>query len=255
MILRFLALMVSTSCWLVAQGPLRFEVKRVERKTAGCVITLEYPEVISAASAPARDRINAGILRILLRPPQWPPAPSSSIGSLETYVALFLKQCEGFPDGAKGGPPDRALYEHKRITIFRYTPPVLSFRCDAVADAGGVHPYGTTFFANFEMTTGKTITLSDMFQSGGLPKLESIAEARFRRDHNLSDSAHLSEAGFSFPGDRFKLNDNFGVGETELVSIFNTYEISAGAMGNTEIKLPFQSISQILKPGMRLWQW
>ncbi|MFN7998009.1 MAG: RsiV family protein [Bryobacteraceae bacterium] len=259
MMLRLIALIVSTSCLSVAQGPLGFELKRVERKTPGCVITFEYPEIVSAASALARDRINAGILQILLRPPQWPPAPDSGIRLLEGYVNFFQKQCQGSHDWAKGtdegGPVGRALYEHKRVTIFRYTPPILSLRCVAETDAGGVHPYGTTVFLNFEMATGKNVRLSDMLKSGGLAKLESVAEVNFRRDHNLPASEDLSATGFSFPGDRFKLNDNFGVGEDELVFVFNTYEISAGAMGATEIRLPYQVISELLKPEMRLSQW
>ena len=145
--LRLITLVFSMCFLVVAQGPLRFELKRIEKKTTRCVVTFEYPEVISAASPQARDRINAGILRVLLRRSDW-PAPDSGFRSLEAYANDFLTFCAS---------ESRPLYQHKRVMIFRYTPPILSFRFDAHEDAGGVHPFGTTFFVNFESRTGQVI--------------------------------------------------------------------------------------------------
>jgi len=147
MVIRLITLVFSMCFFAIAQGPLRFELKRIEKKTTRCVITFVYPEVISAASPQARDRMNAGILRVLLRRSDW-PAPDSGFRSLEAYANDFMTFC------ASEGRP---LYQHKRVTIFRYTPPILSFRCDAEEDAGGVHPFGTTFFVNFESRTGRVI--------------------------------------------------------------------------------------------------
>ena len=84
-------------------------------------------------------------------------------------------------------------------------------------------------------------------------ELESIAEKIFRQDARLSASESLSASSYSFPGDRFKLNENFGVGETELVFLFNTYEIGPGAMGPTEIKIPYPFLRSQLRPGIGGW--
>jgi len=246
--LRLIVLTVSMVHLGVAQGPLRFELKRVEKKTPACVITFEYPEIISAASSQARDRMNAGILRVLLRRSDW-PGTDSGARTLDEYANVFLKHCTEF----QSAPEARELYEHKRATIFRYTPPIVSFRCDATEDAGGVHPFGTTFFVNFESSTGKTVTIADLLREGTVPKLESIAEADFRRAHNLSSTESLSEQSYNFPGGRFRLNDNFGVGEEELVFLFNTYEIAAGAMGPTEIAIPYPFLRGLLKTDLEQW--
>ena len=62
-----------------AEGPLRFELKRVEKKTTGCVLTFQYPEIISAASPQVRDRIT---------PEYWVSLPaSSSTGSAQLIAA------------------------------------------------------------------------------------------------------------------------------------------------------------------------
>ena len=193
MMLRLVVLAVSIAGLAAAQTPLRFELKQVEKKTTTCVITFEYPEIISAESPQARDRMNAGILRVLLRNSAW-PASDSGFGSVDAYADAFMKECAEF----QKRPEARELYEHKFVTIVRYTPPILSFRCDADEDGGGVHPFGTTLFVNFESSTGKTVSMADLLKEGASAKLESVAEAKFRRDHNFSATEKLSEQSYSF---------------------------------------------------------
>jgi hypothetical protein len=248
MMLRLIALTVAMVYSGIAQGPLRFELKRVEKKTTSCIITFEYPEIISAATPQARDRINAGIRRVLLRHTDW-PAHDSGLASIDAYANEFMTYCAEY----QKGPQPRELYQHKMVTIFRYTPPVLSFKCDADEDGGGVHPFGTTLFVNFESSTGKTVTLTDLLGEGDLAKFESVAEAKFRRDYKLSLTESLSEQGFGFPGDRFKLNNNFGIGEREVVFLFNTYEIGPGAMGPTELTIPWVFVRDLFRPALHLW--
>jgi hypothetical protein len=248
---RLLLLAVSMTSLGIAQGRLRFEVKQVTKETRACVTNFEYPEIISAASPEVRDRINAGILRVLLRRSDW-PGSDSGFRSLDEYANGFLKECEDF----QSRPEHRELYEYKMVTIFRYTPPILSFRCDASEDGGGVHPFGTTFFVNFESSTGKPVVITDLLKEAALPKLTSIAETIFRRDHKLSSTESLSEQGYGFPDNRFRLNDNFGIGEKELVFLFNTYEIGAGAMPPTEIAIYNVFLRGLLKPNVHLeWPW
>jgi hypothetical protein len=131
----------------------------MEKKTAGCFVSFEYPEITSAGSPEVRDRINAGIVRVLLRRSDW-PASDSGVWSLDAYVKMFLKSCEPSKNGSRQSE-DRALYERKTVKFFRSTPPVFSLQCVARADAGGVHPFGTTLYVNFESKTGKPVKLID----------------------------------------------------------------------------------------------
>ena len=244
---------MSSVCLAFGQGPLRFELKRFEKETRSCHVILEYPEITSAASPEARDRINAGILKLLLRQNSWPASDSGS-RSLEGYVNAFLRECVAEQDRPERHP----LYMRKFVTIFRYTPPILSFKCEADEDAGGAHPFGTVLFTNFEAGTGETIALRDVLKEGAFPQLRSLAEGIFRRENKLSPRENLSENGYTFPEDKFKLNDNFGFGEKSLVFLFNTYEIGPGAMPSTELTIDYASVRELLKPGLELalerWQ-
>jgi hypothetical protein len=247
--------LMMVTVWLaalaIAQGPLGYETKRIEKKSAGCVVSFEYPEITSAASPQVRDRINAGVLGVMMRSSGW-PAPDSGARSLDAYVKMSFEGCAQFHNWAKGTVADRELYEHKIIEVFRSSPPVFSLQCVADEDGGGVHPFGTTFYVNFYSGTGKSVKLADVLQPGALPRLRSIAELQFRKDHKLSVTESLSNTGFSFPGDAFQLNDNYGIGEKALVFVFNTYEIAAGAMGETRIEIPYADMSHLLKPGSGL---
>jgi len=244
--------LITVTVWLaalaVAQGPLRYETRQIEKKTPGCVVSFEYPEIISAASPQVRDRINAGILGVLLRRIDW-PASDSGVRSVDEYAETFLKNCDQFHNERIG---NRAIYERKTVRFFRSTPPVFSFQCVANADAGGAHPLGTTFFVNFESKTGKPVKLIDTFKPGTLARLTSLVESHFREDHKLSATESLSEAAFNFPNDRFKLNDNYGFGDKAMVFHFNTYEIAAGAIGDTEIAIPYTDMRDLLKSGSGL---
>jgi len=244
--LRLITMTVWLAALAAAQAPLRYESRRIEKKIPRCVVSFEYPEIMSAASPQVRDRINAGILEVLLRSTDWPPS-SSGVPSLDAYAKTFLDYCEQFHKSSDESE-DRDLYERKIVKFFRSTPPFFSFQCVAEIDAGGVHPYGTTFYINFESNTGKPVKLIDILRPGAVTRLASVAEAHFRADHKLSATASPSEAGFNFPSDQFKLSDNYGIGDKALVFHFNTYEIAAGAMGDTEIEIPYIDMRQLLKP-------
>ena len=236
------SLLISMASSLSAQGPLRFELKLVEKQAKECVATFEYPEILSAETSEAQARINAGILRVLLRSAAW-PVRDSGFESLSAYADGFVKGC-GTPQTRPGNVRP---YLHKRVTIYRYTPPVLSFKCDSDEDDGGAHPFGTTFFINFNGRTGQSITLKDLVKDGSLPKLEALAESRFRSDRNLSPNESLSAAYYTFPGDQFRLNENFGLGEEQLTFFFNAYEIGPGALGSAKIEIRYPILRSIFK--------
>jgi hypothetical protein len=246
--------MITVTVWLTAlaaaQGPLRYETRRIEKKAPRCLVSFEYPEIISAASPEVRDRINAEILGVLLRRSDW-PASDSGVRSLDAYAKMFVEYCEKYHAG-RNELENRPLYERKTVKFFRATPPVFSFQCVADAEAGGVHPFGTTFYVNFQSKTGKPVNLIDILKPDALARLASLAESHFREDHKLSATESLSETGFNFPSDRFKLNDNYGIGDKALVFQFKTYEIGPGAMGATEIEIPYTGMRHLMKPGSGL---
>ena len=56
----------------------------------------------------------------------------------------------------------------------------------------------------------------------------------------------LRDAMFTFEGDRFRLNSNFGVGSNGLIVEFNPYEIAPYAAGPTSITLGWSAVRSLL---------
>ena len=145
---------------------------------------------------------------------------------------------------------DQTWSVSKSVKVLRATHPVISLECSDWSDTGGAHGYGNTVYLNFDARSGASVTLSSILKDGSLPRLTTIAEAYFRKMNKLPPTASLAEAGFNFAGDRFKLNDNFGVSEKELFFHFNRYEVAPYYMDETTIAIPLTGIRDLLRPDL-----
>ena len=248
---RLIVLAVWLAALAAAQAPFRYEIRRMEKKSPSCSLSFEYLEITSAASVEVRDRLNAGILKLMLRRAEF-PGDDSGMRSLDAYSAKYIKECSAYHEWVKGTPPDHPMYEHKVVKLLRSAPPVFSFQLDASADSGGVHPFGTIFYLNLDSSTGRPVTLADVLRPGAMPRLAALAERNFRKDQGLSPIQSLSESAFNFPGDKFTLNDNYAFGDRALIFLFNTYEFSAGSMGPTELRIDYADMPDLLKPAFGL---
>jgi hypothetical protein len=112
---------------------------------------------------------------------------------------------------------------------------------------GGAHPNSNLTYLNFEVSTGKTLALSDLMKPGFEKQLTAIAEKDFRKRKGLAPQASLAEAGYDFDDDQFKLNDNFAVTKDGLVFYYNPYEIAAYAGGPTELVIKWSEIKGLIK--------
>jgi hypothetical protein len=72
--------------------------------------------------------------------------------------------------------------------------------------------------------------------------LREAGEEEFRAERELGPEVSLEEAGFSFPDNRFSLNDNYGFSKEGIVFFFNGYEVAAYAEGPTAIVIPYEKL-------------
>ena len=231
---------------LMAAEPLRFESRHIERKI-GCVhakdgcARAEFT-YIEAVSGPAivRKRINTGIRGYLAA------YDGFKLNTPEESVKAFVANYEQFRSEEKNSDQTWSLF--KSVKALRATPPVISLECSDWSDTGGAHGNGDTLYLNFDARTGASVPLSSILKDGSLPRLTAIAEMYFRKIRKLTPTESLTEAGFDFPGDRFQLNNNFGVSEKELFFHFDTYEVGPRTTGETTIAIPLAEIRDLLRP-------
>ncbi len=126
---------------------------------------------------------------------------------------------------------------------------ILSIVRSEYSYTGGAHPNGHSDFFNFDPKTGKVLTKADLIadEKGLLP----VVEKHFRKHwaEVLGETkGNLGEAGFSFENEAaFALPKNISIDKTNLILLYNTYEIAPYVMGETDLRIPLEEVKQFLK--------
>lgn len=109
---------------------------------------------------------------------------------------------------------------------------------------GGAHPNYFASLMNFDVKTGKKLSLEDFIKDKAT--LTKIAESAFRKEKEMGTTENLNEAGY-FWDETFGLPENIGLGEEGLKLYYNPYEIAPYALGVTEFVIPYEQLTDVLK--------
>ena len=235
---------VMTSLGMAAE-PVRVVNRHIDRKVPGCGdkkngcvhVDFTWVEVVGGPAA-ARARINAAIVGFIANSPKTTP---------ESSAQDFIH------DSASAGEDSPSPFLLTRwVKVLRSAAPVFSLECSEYSYTGGAHGLSGTQYLNFDPVTGEPVTLASIPKDGAMAQLTAIAEVHFRKERKLAATAKLEDEGFTFPGGRFALNDNYGFGEKALLFFFNPYEIGPHSMGTTLVEIPYAEIRSLIRPGLPL---
>jgi hypothetical protein len=170
-------------------------------------------------------------------------------GKPDSSVALMSKKfLQAYMDFKKGDPRSAMYFElNSYAKVLVQDSSLTTLEVGGYSYQGGAHGASATFFINWDTKANKDIALDDLFETGYQDKLKSIAEAIFRKDEKLSDTASLANDYF-FKDNKFALNDNFSITPTGLKFIYNQYEIKPYAAGITTLVIPYSQIKSLLQP-------
>lgn len=209
-------------------------------------IFISYPEILTALTPQAQDSITS-FIRHSLQSSVLAPAPGEPVAeNPETIVARFIEFYKEY--GMESPNFSSKWWITKEIKIFYQDANVVSLSDYHEYYMGGAHPNYGVYYTNFDANTGRRLLLADIFIRNYYDRLNAIGERKFRQLKQLSANDDLIEAGFSFENDKFKLNDNFAIGDSGIVFYYNNYEIAAFAMGPTELLLPYVDLKDIIDP-------
>lgn len=118
---------------------------------------------------------------------------------------------------------------------------------------GGAHGLETRNYYNFDLKTGKLITEKDLFKKNFEPALADLIKKRIVEESKESKDSLESEPIISledtdFWTDSIKPNGNFYITDEGINYVFNPYEIAPYYMGQTEVTLPYNRLTGLLKP-------
>lgn len=216
---------------LYRQTQYKTSYQKCDRSQDNCsYYQVEYP--ILAAQTPAGQAINRQLYSAIF-----------GNSTPEQQAAQFLKDYA--KDGQQGAVNPWAL--QRQVQIEAFTERLVSLRDYTYDFRGGAHGNHLTQFYNFDLQTGRKLSLNDLFRTGYEKPLTALAEQIFREQNDLTPQASLAAANYTFPNNRFVLSKTILITAMGLVVHYNPYEIASFSQGTTEIEVPFYQLEDWLK--------
>jgi hypothetical protein len=230
---------------------LNSQTYNLEKQTGDCstedlgncaIIQIEYIEVFYNEIPAIQEKINSRINNELLK-------PISNEESNETFEDMMLGFLDEYKKFKKEFPKSEQHWKLERIAseLFKGK----NIYCIEVFEysyLGGAHPNSYRKFINFDLSNGDELKLTDLLNDGFYQQLNIVGEEIFRQTNEIEPSKDLTEAGYWFDNNKFSVNNNFTIDEYGLTFYFNNYEITAYAFGPTELFIPYDRISDLIKP-------
>lgn len=194
----------------------------------------------------AADRIFETVRGVLYAPFDEDNTPPSEESVAKSVERLFTSQAA---DGVTDAPIDWVV-SRKGEVLYKDSG-IVSILVSNEGYIGGAHGFSSLFLASFDAKDGSQLTWSDCVVPESMPILLKIAEAEFRRVRDIKQDQSLERAGFSFPGGGdFVLPDNFALSPVGIRMRYNSYEVAPFSYGPTDILIPIEVASPLLKPQM-----
>lgn len=196
--------------------------------------TVEGEETVS-------KKINSEIERFILsslKTMEEEPTANSMEKAATNFIKTYRRDKVEFPDMASEYVVDIAVRRNLDNSE------MLSVEEKQYKFTGGAHGYGSTTFANFDPKTGELLQKKDLFNN--IADFKSFAEKEFKKQHNISESESINSTGFWFENETFYLPENIGFTESNVIIIYNQYDIASYADGPIELKIPIEKAKEFL---------
>lgn len=203
-------------------------------------ITIDYLKVIGneEISSIINSQINSQIIETLFLGEDQNPSAKSIVEAAKQFILAYRDHKNEF---------EYEMEYEAEITVSEVfsNQVYLSIQFQNYLFTGGAHGYGSTFFKNFDLQTGKEITITDFFDD--YEGFLIIAEKAFRKRNQIPENESINATGFWFDEEFFSLPDTMGVSKNELVFIYNPYDIASYADGPIEFKISKKEAAPFLK--------
>lgn len=198
-----------------------------------------YPVFDNEKQNPKIDSLNIFVMDKLLVD----EIDLNSAATLDTVVNNFIsdyeEQVREFPDYTipwYSKTNASVLYQNKRY---------LTLKIRNESFTGGAHPNSYNNYYVISKSTGRELTLADIFEKGFEKKLNSIVAAEFRKARGITSNNSLNEEGFWFEDNQNIYNNNFGLTEKGILFYYNSYEVAPYSYGPTLIEIPYSKLQEI----------
>ncbi|MBP6862703.1 MAG: DUF3298 domain-containing protein [Neisseriaceae bacterium] len=151
---------------------------------------------------------------------------------------------ESFVDFQKDEPNAFAWSANQHVYVSAQGPRLLVVTREYDTYSGGAHGSAWVHFDNIDVKNQRVVTLPDLFSAAELKALTRIAEPFFRLDNDVKATETLTQAGYWFEKDQFKLPEQFALTEDGLLFVYGQYEVAPYSMGMPDFVLPYRAIAK-----------
>jgi hypothetical protein len=126
-----------------------------------------------------------------------------------------------------------------------YGPYTVTYLFSVVEDTLGAHPNSNYHTFTFDLRTGQSISLSDVFvpDSNYLAELTKVTRAALTTQLGSQADASQMNPGTTAVAINFQ---NFAIDGSNLVIFFSPYQVASYAQGPQTVKIPLSQLSDIL---------
>ena len=232
-----------------AADSLKYEVRTFFKTYKGCketedncsYIKMVYPVFTTGKSYEIINRfVNAFLADSIYNTEE-----GKTNNSLDGLAANFFKDYEVFKNDFPDWGLSYALDLNGAIHLNKNN--LVTLEINYYIFTGGAHPntYLTYFIFNTEI--GKLLGVRDIFIKGFEDKLNRLIDKKYREFRGLSGKERLDgEKGMLFEN-KISYNDNIGLSRDGVTFYYNNYEISAYAVGPTELNFTYKELDEILR--------
>lgn len=146
-----------------------------------------------------------------------------------------------------------AWYEYHYLieaTTQQGTANTLSYLATIDYYEGGAHGINQLITFNFDIATGKLITLADVFAPGYETQLKNCLLKALKSKTGLNSINELKDEGYLYSMDMFA-SENFILNDETTTFVYNPYEIAPYALGSIELVITYSEVSQILNSSFK----
>lgn len=149
-------------------------------------------------------------------------------------------------------------YEYeKRSEFVKGKGGVLCYESHDYIYTAGAHGVYGSWVLNFDYTTGRLLTYSDVFEPAKDAHVRQliqqclIADLREKGEGDVESVQDLKEYGYMFEENLLPSTSVFRLGEDGVTFIYGIYSIAPYAMGETKVTVPYDMIEYCIKEDVK----
>lgn len=164
------------------------------------------------------------------------------------YVGDYMANVTPAYKHGEGGDASALWYDYRysiATDVYAGLDGVVVYVASMEYSEGGAPAVNQKIALNFNASTGRLMTLADVFVPGYERRLGEVLTSALMKNAGAADIDELRRQGYLCSMDIYA-PDNFIVGENAITFIYNVYEIAPYSKGRTELTISYSEVNELL---------